>query len=258
MRFFYKMFNFFHRTPEIHLDCFTTDGTVYLTTPIVRASKAIPDWWKSMKPYEPMFHHTEEKPFHIVENTTIRDCYAIIELYKKGAIIENWCDISFRVENGSYNYWYSQGECPQDHPREQFGSSFPNHHHIKLLSPWAFRETTGIQFAWLGAEWSLDKLEIKVLPGVINFDIVSQINVNFMFPVRNGMFNIPVGNPLVHLIPLSEKKLKVHNHLVTDQEFKKNILNSRSVSFYGWKRALQLRKRNRERGTCPFHGDNNG
>ncbi len=252
------MFSFFHRTPEIVLDCFTTDNTVYLTTPIVKAGKAIPEWWRNLKPYEARFEHSPENPFHLIQDVTARDCYAIIELYKRGVILENWCDISFHMENGSYNYWYTTGHAPVEHPRRQIGDSFPNHHHIKLSSPWAIREKTGAKFLWLGTEWSLDKLEIKVLPGVINFDIVSQINVNIMFPARDGTFNIPVGNPLVQIIPLGDEKLRVVNHIVTEQEFKKITLHSNTPSFYGWRKVLQLRKRNRERGTCPFHGDSNG
>ena len=209
------MFHFFHRTPEIHLDCFTSNNNTYLTTPIVKASKAFPDWWKKLKPYTPTFYHTPENPYHLRkdEESTVRDCYSIIELYKKGAIIENWCDISFRMENRCYNYWHAANtEKPEEHARRQLGESFPNHHHIKLKSPWAFREKTGAKFLWLGAEWSLDKLEIKVLPGVINFDTISQVNVNMMFPMRDGTFMIPIGNPLVHIVPLSEKNLRSEDH----------------------------------------------
>ena len=252
------MFHFFNRTPEIVLDCFTSDNTVYLTTPIIKAGKAIPDWWKKLDPYEPTFYHTPEKPYHLNQDMTVRDCYAFIELYKRGAIVENWCDISFRTENGLYNFWYADGHKPVEHPKKQLGSAFPFHHHIKLSSPWAIREKSGAKFMWIGTEWSLDRFEIKVLPGVINFDIVSQINVNLMFPMRDGTFTLPVGNPLVQIIPLSDNNLKIVNHVVTEQEFKKITLTSNTPSFYGWKKTLQLRKRNRERGTCPFHGDKNG
>ena len=255
------MFNFFHRTPEINLDCFTYSNETYLTTPIVRASKAFPDWWQKLDPYTPKFHSTTENGYHLRKHDemTARDCYAIVELYKKGLIIENWSDISFKVENGVYHYWAADNtERPHDHDRRQLGESFPNHFHIKLISPWVFREKTGVKFLWLGAEWSLDNFEIKVLPGVINFDIISQVNVNMMFPMRNGSFTISIGNPLVHLVPLSEKKLKIHNHLVTKPEFDKLSLSANLPSFYGCRKTVQLRKRNKERGTCPFHGDNNG
>ena len=112
---------------------------------------------------------------------------------------------------------------------------------------------------WLGAEWSLHNYDIKVLPGILSFDIVTAMNVNIMFPMHDDEFVLPVGLPLGQLVPLSDKRLKINNHLVTEQEYNKHRMNSFGVSFYGWRRALQLRERNKERGTCPFHsGDTDG
>ena len=132
------------------------------------------------------------------------------------------------------------------------GNGFPEYNHIKLNSPWIFQEKTGIKFLWMGAEWALDKYNIKVLPGVINFDIVSYTNVNIMFPKDDKDFFVSVGQPLVQLIPLSEKKLVLKNHLINRNEYDTMIINSASQSFYGWRKVLQLRKRNKKRGTCPF------
>ncbi len=254
------MFHFFHRTPEIVLDCYTYDQTFYANTPIIKSGKAVPDWWRELDPYKAKFVQEGENPYHLNTNElTARDCYAIIELYKVGAILENWCDISFRTQNGDYNYWYSSGDKPETHDRKQLGNSFPNYHHIKLISPWVMRERTGVKFMWIGAEWSLHNYDIKVLPGILRFDIVTAMNVNMMFPMYDNEFVLPVGLPLGQLVPLSEKRLKINNHLVTEQEYNKHRMNSFGVSFYGWRKALQLRERNKERGTCPFHsGDTDG
>lgn len=254
------MFNFFHRTPEIVLDCYTYDQCTYANTPIIKSGKAIPEWWKEIPPYQAKFEQHGDNPYHLNSHElTVRDCYAIIELYKVGVMFENWTDISIKTQNGEFNYWYSSGDCPEIHDKKQLGRSFPNHHHIKLVSPWVICEKTGVKFLWVGAEWSLDNLEIKVLPGVLKFDIVTAMNVNIMFPKRDGEFIIPVGAALGQLIPLTEKKLKVNNHLVTKEEFDKHRMSSFSISFYGWRKAVQLRQRNKERGTCPFHsGDSDG
>ena len=224
---------------------------MYLNTPVVKSSKAIPDWWKEIEPYDV----NNRNP----ELMTVRECYGFIELYRHGVIVENWCDLTIKTFNDEYLYWYSGGNAPEFHERRQWGNAFPNHHHLKLNNPWVMREKTGINFMWVGAEWSLDKFEIKVLPGMVRFDIVTGMNVNMMFPKREGEFTIPVGTPLGQLIPLTDKKLRVENHLVTYEEYKQHLMTSMGVSFYGWRKALQLRKRNKERGTCPYHsGDNNG
>lgn len=248
------MFSFFHRTPKIHLDCFTYDVNVYLNTPIVHASKTIPDWWKKLPSYKPIFGKTEELDHCIVnhDDKSVKECYGIIELYKKGIVIESWCDISIKSYSANFNYYYSYGEKPQHHSKLQIGEGFPNYHHLKLLSPWLFSEKTGVKFVWIGAEWSLDRLNIKMLPAVINFDIVSFTNINFMFPCIENEFFIPIGQPLVHVIPITEKKLILKNHLVDKAEYDKKRIDSSFPSIYGWRKILQLRKRNKERGTCPF------
>ena len=248
------MFSFFHRTPEIHLDCFTTDANVYHNTPIVHAIKTIPDWWKELPAYSPVFgKESEEHIWSNLSKRTAKDCYAIIELYKKGIVIESWTDFTIKStgKEGGYAYNIKHGPDPGFHS-DQIGNGFPDYNHIKLSSPWIFREKTGIKFLWMGAEWALDKYNIKVLPGVINFDIVSYTNVNIMFPKDDKDFFVSVGQPLVQLIPLSEKKLVLKNHLINRNEYDTMIINSASQSFYGWRKVLQLRKRNKKRGTCPF------
>jgi hypothetical protein len=246
------MFSFFHRTPEIHLDCFTYNHNTFLNTPIVYASKTIPDWWKELPTHKPVFGEDENNKHVFLNKNTIKDCYAIIELYKKGIVIENWTDISIKSDEKELNYCWSSGIPPESHVREQLGSAYPNYHHIKLNSPWRFVEKSGVKFLWFGAEWSLDKMNLKVLPGVLNFDIISGVNVNIMLPKNESEIFIPIGQPLVHLIPISEKKLIFKNHLVDKNEYDKIHIISSFASFYGWRKVLQLRKRNKERGTCPF------
>ena len=56
------MFSFFHRTPTIHVDCFTYDVNVYENTPIVRTSKTMPDWWKELDAYKPDLKVEEDDP----------------------------------------------------------------------------------------------------------------------------------------------------------------------------------------------------
>jgi len=256
------MFSFFHRTPEIHIDCFTCNPDVYLNTPIVRAGKTFPDWYKELPTSKTEFVIEENTGNHIIKkNLNLKNCQAVLELYKKGIVIESWCDIRMEMnaENLTPYYWWSGREkAIEFHRREQIGNGFINYHHMKLLSPWHFVEKTGIKFIWIGAEWALDKFNFKILPGVISFYTNMATNVNIMYPYETKEFFINIGIPLVHIIPLSENKLKFKNHLISEQDFKNMKIHNNIASFYGWRKVLQLRDRNRKRGTCPFgFGDNN-
>lgn len=225
---------------------------MYLNTPIVRANKSFPDWWKELPTFIPKFGSNETHDHTVINYATVKDCYAFSELYKKGIIIENWCDISIKSNPTNFLYYYSGNDAPDVHSKGQLGRGFNNYHHIKLTSPWHFNEKTGVKFLWMGAEWSLDNLNIKVLPGIVSYDIMSLTNVNIMFPCIDNEFIIPVGNPLVHLIPITEKKLVINNIVVSKEELEKRKLNAANASFFGWRKVLHLRERNRKRGTCPF------
>jgi len=256
------MFSFFHRTPEIHVDCFTSNHDVYLNTPIVRASKTFPDWFKELPTSKTEFLIDENTRNHIIkENLNLKNCQAVLEFYKRGIVLESWCDYKMEMdlEKLTPHYWWSGREKPIEfHLREQIGNGFPNHHHMKLISPWTFTEKTGVKFMWVGAEWALDKFNFKILPGVISFDTQNFTNVNIMYPYETKEFTILIGTPLVHIIPLIENKIKIKNHLVTREEFELKRMNSAKTSFYGWKNIVKLRERNKKRGTCPFgFGDNN-
>lgn len=256
------MFSFFHRTPEIHVDCFTCDNDVYINTPIVKAGKTFPDWFKDLPKAEHKFLIDDKtgKHFHDA-NYNLKNCQAVLELYKRGIVLESWCEYHMEMDmkNLTPHYWWSgvKSKGIEFHPKIQIGKGFNNYHHMKLMSPWYFREKTGIKFMWVGAEWALDKFNFKILPGVISYDTQSATNVNIMYPYETKQFTIPIGNPLVHIIPLSEKRMNFKNHLISKEEHKMILMDSGKVSFYGWRNILELRERNKKRGTCPFgFGDN--
>lgn len=246
------MISFFHRTPTIVLDCFVADPMTYSSTPIVKASKTLPEWWKKLPVPKIKFDYNNPDMYPN-NDKNMRNCYGFIELFKKGAVLENWCDINIRTTPDTYNYFYSGGSAPDNHPTSQFSGGFTDYHHIKLMSPWVLSEKTGVQFLFIGAEWNLDKYDIKVLPGVVDYRMNVVTHINMMLPRKNTEIYFKIGQPLVHIIPLSDKKLQIRNHLVTKEEFSKRFMNVMG-SYNGWRSVFPLIKRNDQRAKekCPF------
>jgi len=251
------MFSFFHRTPEIHVDCFTYSHSAYENTPVVYANRTTPEWWRKLSSCtNPVFESRgdlKHVPSESSETHTAKDCYAIIEFYKKGLVLESWCDYSVKVDNNEINYCWPSGPGAEQHPKSQLGRGFPNHHHLKLISPWKLREKKGTKFMWVGDEWNLHEHNFKILPGIISFDINVATNVNIMLPKIDSTVNIPIGIPLVHIVPLSENKLCFKNHLISENDYDNIDISGVIQSFYGWRKVLKLRDRNKEREKkCPF------
>jgi hypothetical protein len=256
------MFTFFHRKRKVVVDCYTSDTLTHKYTPIVKAIKTIPSWWKSI----PDLGIGDARTYPVPKN--MKHCYGFIEFYKRGAVMESWADIHIEVENGGYQYTVSNtvnGGAAVDqpaivvHPAAQYGNAFQNYHHGKLVSPWFFIEKTGLHFLYLGAEWALENYPFKMLPGVVEYHYNSGTDVNLMMPKASvgqsySMF-IPIGTPLVHIIPLNDDvNVEFRSHLVSYQERDLLVNRGSTKVFSGFRNLMKLDKRNNERkGKCPFH-----
>ena len=76
--------------------------------------------------------------------------------------------------------------------------------------------------------------DITILPGVLNFKNQNTANINLFLERKNNKFLIEHNTPLIYCIPLSDAKLEIKNHLVSDQEFKHlSHLASYNFSFTG-------------------------
>lgn len=212
------MFSFFHRTKTIHVDAFTTDLTIHKLTPISKATKAIPDWWKDL----PSFGHGNIDNNPSITGTNMKRCYGFTELFKRGFVIPNWADIHFRIgKDGAGSF--STKNLPLFHDSYQHEGAFQNHYVIKHVSPWILREKTGMPFMLFACEWNIYDRPFRILPGVPEYTLSGSSNVFFVFEKKEEPYEmfIETGLPLVHVIPLSQDNVKVHNHLVTQQEYEK-------------------------------------
>lgn len=256
------MFTFFHRTPIITLETFVTNRTIYEATPIVPAFKTYPDWWLNIpigvkrnfdfsKVKDAM--STTETLGIVSKNSNMRNCYGFLEFYKKGAVVENWSDLSVTVGLSGYKFFNSNGIAPDEHPSTQYGKGFKNYFHMKLINPWHFREDSGTKFMLMGATWALEDYSMVIPPGVLDFTITNVANVNMFLPKRKEEFTLGMGQPLIHLVPLSDKKLKIKNNLVTEDELQR-MRDYVTVSFFGWRKKFELLRRNNKRKSlkCPF------
>lgn len=258
------MFSFFHRTPRIHVDCFTADNTAYKFAPIVTANKAKPEWFEKITPPQPS--NTKSKFYSIDENgmigfnkdpslRTLRSCPGFLELYKRGFIIESWCDMAFNVEEDNISYHYSNGKAIIMHKPGQIDPGFKEHYLLKLNSPWHITSKESLPCAVVGAEWSLEDYNFKVLPGMVDYQY--HTSTNAFITIRKNVkdqFFVPIGQPLLHFIPLTDKKVIIHNHIVTEEELQTKIYNVTGTTG-GWRKTFQLVRRNQKRekeGKCPF------
>ena len=244
------MFTFFHRKPKIVFDCFTTSNLVYEYAPITLGVRSYPDWWKSLP-------NPNNGDAETVSLKNMKRCFGFTELFKRSFVLNSWCDMHYRVTpNDGYKFNVSGGELPSEHNKEQYDGSFNSYYHTKLIGPWHIREKSAVPCAFISADWHHDAYNFKIVPGVVQYRENSSTNVNIMLPKLKQTYDffIPIGMPLVHIIPMiDDKKFEMRNHLVTIEELIK-IKKMPSV-FSGFNTLLNIKRKQEEqtKSKCPFH-----
>lgn len=213
---------FLFKKKKIVVDCFTPYKSVYELYKIRKAITYFPEHIKSMPRYISITHDVTKIKRDI---STIKGCNGLTELYKVGFIIPFWtefiCQPKTSSERTSALAMMPNQYSFDTHPKEQYSGMYEEWTHAKLLSPWKFREKTGVKFSWNQAMWNHPQHanNFIVSPGVLWFDTQSTTNVNIFVNKKSEDFFIQPGTPLVHLIPISDAEVEIRNHFVEGKEW---------------------------------------
>lgn len=234
------------------MDCFTNRSEVFNTTPIVKGATCFPDWWKKLE--KPKFNFE-----HMVPELTMHYCSGIIDFYLNSICIKLWSDLAIKMTpDKTLSYRFSDGESVMDfHPHSQYVDYLSEEYqHIKMISPWLFKCKEDINWVWVGSQWNSNLTQdMSILSGVVNFKKQYGTNIQAVLKYDlndqvNKIYNL--GTPLVHIFPMSEKKIKIHNHLLTSSELSQVSKNLGTPVAFG-KKYYKVNKIKKEQSKCPFH-----
>lgn len=247
-------FNFVKK--DIVLHCYTSRAEVFNYAPIKKASNYIPEWWKAL----PKTHREHPEALHVLP--TMKLCVGFTNLFAQGFILPLWSEVAIKVgkqtDQPSQDYSYQFADLTSQmghHAAWQSNDAYPSnqYQHLKIISPWALVCDEDIAFMQLQPVWNFSKPEeVFIPPGVLNFKYQSATNINMFYKrqAQDIVHTLEFGQPMSHLVPLTERKVRLELHLVSDEDFKKLDAKNKRLSFFGKyrqnKNALTERK-------CPFH-----
>ena len=193
----------------------TNNKSAFMYAKPDKSTKFLPAWWKDLA-----------KGQRARENMDMTHCHGFLDLYKKSIILPMWSYLKIDVGViGTDFYQWEYGDGRSDlsvHPEGQRGSFLPEsgYQHIKLISPWLMECDEDISVAWLDVKYG-DKNNPYALSGVTKPKQMSGSNINMMLPRGEQLktYEFDVGDPLVHLIPLTEREVKLEWELVSNEEF---------------------------------------
>ena len=208
----------------------------------------IPDWWKST----PKSKYSDDQS--LSPEYTIKTCTAFKELYSNGIIQPLWSDLNLKVyPDGKYEYQFADSVSTiTDHQEWQHeGSPYSNGQHtqVKLISPWVAKSKNNIKWLFTSPYWSGQGVgDMHVSHGIMPFNVIpSAMHVNMFFRRREAPFvyRLEFGTPLAHIIPLTDKEVKINYHLVSEQELD-NMQRHSTINFFFLNRFTKAKKR------CPY------
>jgi hypothetical protein len=236
---------FLFKRKTIHLDCFTKHPYVYDYAPIRHASHFIPEWWRQLP------KDVGRDGLH--DKLNMKACAGFVDLYKVGVMLPMWSDLRIAMTpNGNVAYQYSDTKSSAGfHHPDQRGdfASEDQYINLKLTSPWLFRSKEDISWIMIPAMYANnDPGRYITCIGALNFKHQSGSNVNLLLPKKDVETTIEIqhGEPIAHVVPMSDKKVKVHNHLVDETEFERLSADWAQISFSRsyWKRKRIKEKHN--------------
>jgi hypothetical protein len=239
---------FFFRKTKIVVDAFNFQQAIVDAFPIAPASNFIPSWWKNLP------NQYERKVGGLVlKDSTIKRCDGFLDLYKSGFIIPLWCDLVIGTDiNGGWAYEGSENIVLETHNRNQYGSHFDDKIHIKIKSPWLFREKSGVRFHWNGCLWNDINNKFIIPNGVVDYKYQVATHINMFTPKVDSQTTIEAGTPMAHIIPLTDKIVEVRNHCLGIIEYDKlEKYSNYHSSFMGNHKKKKKLYGNAER-KCPF------
>lgn len=188
----------------------------------IKASRAIPEYYKSIKP----------QVGSLLSDGTVKRCIPFLEALSVGYIIPLWSDIHIIAKDGFITtrlpVHFQQAEGIGCHPISQF----PNHPmsgrpygtiFLKLINPWIVETQPGFSCLFTSP---LNHFEtrLKIFDGIVDTDkFYFNVHFPFMWTGGDGEFLLERGTPIAHVIPFKRTESKIDIGAI-DQKRKNSVL----------------------------------
>jgi hypothetical protein len=207
---------------KVVLDCFTSRPEVHKFAPIDNAINYLPTWWKNISKSQISFDNMD-----MDKGKNMKHCIGFLDYFRNSFVMPMWSDLHLMFgKEGSIDFRWQYADETSSlavHTANQRGAYLDErkYQHFKIEPPWIFKTNKLIPFSLSSAVWNLEEPEkIILFPGILNFYNQTALNINIA--CRRGVepqeILIPLRQPLAHLIPMTEKKVILKTHLVSDAE----------------------------------------
>lgn len=247
---------FFFKKPKIVVDCFTCRDVVYKLHPINYTNKFVPEYWKKLPATIKLKADPDPQVKTYLEAPTLKRCVGIVNYFSNGFVIPSWTD--FTLEDAGTRLFTTDTMFNlkvEHHIRPTYGDElYKDYVHAKVVPPWLIEEKTGIKFTWNQFDWTENiNADFRILSGIVDYKINHSANINMFFK-KKTIINVKAGEPLVHIVPLTEKEVDLRVHLIPEAEYAErwNKFSVRSSALGHYREMQEYYKNQETKNKCPF------
>lgn len=217
------MISLFFKRKTITVDFITNDYKSFEYFPIDKSNKFIPQWWKDI----PQQYENENFKTKGMRVNTLKRCPGFMDVFKYSYTLPLWTDCEIVVDKNINEDGYStlavDGSGISSHPASQGGNFLTSNSliHFKFHSPWYGYSTKkrDLLWNWAPASWNNPSLINKLMipTAFRNFRGGTSTNIHtFMDSSIDDVLYINAGTPMIHMIPMTDKKVEVKCHYDPD------------------------------------------
>lgn len=246
---------FWFKRNKIVVDAFVHSDIIYELSKIDYAHKFFPQGWKSLPATKEIKAAQYQESKAMLNIPTIKKCPGFNNLFSKGFIIPSWTDMVLEDVNGNIQAFDpTLQQRTEAHPNWAWWPElYEGYAHVKIISPWLLSEKSGIHFVYHQCDWhNTDRIaNFHVLSAIIDYKAQNNTHIN-VFMKKGTIINIQHGDPLVHIVPITEKEVELKTHRVDEKEYSKIMHNNAGHFMWsGQHRALYNAMKEKE-SKCPF------
>lgn len=232
------MLTILNRLRPIHLDLFTSHAVAYEYAKPERAVKFLPDWWKRIPNIDPTAS-TELHP-----KTTMKRCAGFIDLHRNSWILPMWADLNIKLHGAELDNtfdWQFADLCSvvTQHDASQAGSLFSDSDliNVKIISQWLCSSKTPAKHAFVQAHWNQQfQLDYLIPSAVIDYSEQTATHINMLLTraSQRRLVELKFLTPMAQMIPLTDRPVKLHHHLISRAEYDEmNFRSAKRSNFNG-------------------------
>lgn len=232
----------FFKPSELHVDAYTNRREVIENAPITNGIEAIPEWWKALP---------KEVVEGFIPKPTMKTCAGVIDYYKKSLVVPLWSELAISITTpDTYEWQFADAETQAEvHGIHQY-VGFPlaqTHRHLKILAPWRIECKSDVDWMFSEPPYNRESFtDCVILPGILNFKYQNAVNPQLMMNTTvSKVIRLPFGTPML-LTPFTDKKVVVHRHLVSNEEYTSRKQRTHQLFF------ISKYKKQQKTLKCPY------